>query len=110
MKNNIYIHQQTKISSKLVIFVSIFYHLSQIILNHSKFIEIFVLMKLLNERVLSSFCCGNNFKVLYMKNFKTVLNAKINAIIGSIYSIVKVNGFTYTYTYTFIPIPGGRGA
>ena len=45
-----------------------------------------------------------------MKNFKTVLNAKINGIIGSIYSIVKVNGFTYIYTYTFNPIPGGRGA
>ena len=45
-----------------------------------------------------------------MKNFKTVLEAKINAIISSVYSIVKVNGFTYIYTDTFNPTPGGRGA
>ena len=36
-----------------------------------------------------------------MKNFKIVLNAKINTNIYTLYSIVKVNGFTYI----FIPKP-----
>ena len=41
-----------------------------------------------------------------MKNFETVLNAKINTIIYTLYYIGKVNGFTYIYTYTSNPIPG----
>ena len=47
--------------------------------------------------------------LIHEKLQNSVLNAKINAIISSIYSIVKVNGFTYIYTYTFNPTPGGRG-
>ena len=46
--------------------------------------------------------------IIHEKLQKSVLNAKTNAIITSIYSIVKVNGFTYIYTYTFNPTPGGR--